>query len=59
MRRPGQRVVLRTKNDQQIDHQMMTETAPGSKLKLTARYMYRFNFQIGESLFTIFASLAY
>ena len=34
MRRPGQRVVSRPKNDQQMDHQMMNETAPGSKLEL-------------------------
>jgi len=33
MRRPGQRVALRPKNGQQMDHRMMTETAPGSKSK--------------------------
>jgi len=30
MRRPGQRVVLRPKNGQRMDHGMMNETAPGS-----------------------------
>ena len=39
MRRPGQRVVLRPKNGQQTDHQMMNETSLGSKLKLSPRSM--------------------
>ena len=46
MRRPGQRVVSRPKNGQQTDHQMMNETALGSKLKLHPRNLNKFNFQI-------------
>ena len=46
MRRPGQRVVSRPKNGQHTDHQIMNETALGSKLKLHPRNLYKCNFQI-------------